>query len=346
VTGNYGPLVGIICGSDLSGLGNALQNTIVVPFSDIPNFPQTKKTVLGYKNEFIFGEIVCPSTGATVPAACVRGRFHLYEGFDMPTVALPVRVMRCLGVKALIVTSASGGLNSEYNVGDIVCMSDHFALPCMVGMNPLMGKNDDALGPRFPTSNAYDKEMRKIFIESSSQLGFENFVRDEGTYCFVSGPMHESKTEAKFLANFGDAVGMSTIPEVLAAHHAGMKVLFATLITNKVIMSNEESEKNVNHKEVLVEVCKQSDTFQQLIEVTVHNISGYLTSLPDLYPIDLDEVSDSEMSGKNKVSPTGLSSISLAWKIPAYCFSLAVGLVILDVVLGIPEKLSSFRSRK
>merc|ERR1719162_2260660 len=148
--------------------------------------------------------------------------------------------MRCLGVKVIIVTNAAGGLNSSFNIGDVMCITDHFALPLMTGQHPLMGPNDDSLGPRFmPVSNAYSKEMQDTVVRAGKTLNYD-FIRDHGCYGLVSGPSYEAPTEAKFLRTIGvDAVGMSTIPEIVTAHHCGMKVIGLSLITNKVIMPGD-----------------------------------------------------------------------------------------------------------
>ena len=157
----------------------------------------------------------------------------------MHTVALPVRTMRCVGVRLVIVTNAAGGLRSEYEVGDVAVIRDHVALPLLAGRNPLVGPNDDELGTRFPpTSDLYDGALQRIVLNSANALGYGNFLRLNATYAFVSGPQYESKAECAMLRSMGaDAVGMSTIPEVVAAHHAGMAVLCLSLITNKVVFA-------------------------------------------------------------------------------------------------------------
>jgi len=181
------PSVGVICGSGLSELSNTLEGkTLSVKYSDIPGFP-AHCTVAGHKGEIVFGKL------SGVPACCFRGRFHSYEGHDMKTVVLPVTVMRCLRVKVVIVTNAAGGLNPNFNVGDVVCISDHLAIPQLAGNNPLVGPNDAELGPRFPpTSNAYNEELRKTAKQAAEELEIK-FLTPHGTYCFVSGPMYESK---------------------------------------------------------------------------------------------------------------------------------------------------------
>jgi len=181
------PVVGIICGSGLSGLSETLTGpTLTVRYGEIPGFPP-HCTVSGHKGEVVFGSL------SGVPAMCFRGRFHSYEGHDMKTVVLPVYVMRCLGVKVCIVTNAAGGLNPNHRVGDVVCVSDHLAIPQLAGKNPLIGPNDDALGPRFPaTSNCYDEDLRATALHAAQAQGIDFFI-PHGTYCFVSGPMYESK---------------------------------------------------------------------------------------------------------------------------------------------------------
>ena len=279
------PQVGIICGSGLSELSQALSGpTLSVNYASIPGFP-SKVTVSGHKGEIVFGKL------SGVPTMCFRGRFHSYEGHDMKTVVLPVYVMRCLCVKVVIVTNAAGGLNPDYNVGDVCCIDDHLAIPQLAGKNPLIGPNDDELGPRFPaTSNAYPEFLRQATALASKELAFEKFVRTEGScYCFVSGPMYESRAECRFLRTLGgDAVGMSTIPEVVAAHHCNMQVLCLSLITNKVIMQGDEGPV-ATHAEVLEAVEKRSVEMQALVKQIVAVLQRkHLPDLPDLDPVNLD----------------------------------------------------------
>ena len=216
----------------------------------------------------------------------MRGRFHYYEGNDMSKVVLPVRVMRALGVKLLIVTNAAGGLNPEYNAGDVMVIQDHFGLPCVAGNTPLRGLNDDFLGPRFPAvSDAFDEKLQDFVIECAKKHKIEKLIRKNGTYCFVSGPQYESKAESRFLRDAvkGDAVGMSTIPEVLAAKHCGMKILGLSLITNKVVVSKEQTVP-ASHAEVL-EASKKSGIYVQNIVKELFsdkNLLDYLGSLPDV----------------------------------------------------------------
>jgi purine-nucleoside phosphorylase len=277
------PVIGIICGSGLSELSNTLQEpTLTIQYSEIPGFP-SHCTVEGHKGEIVFGML------SNVPTMCFRGRFHSYEGYDMKTVVLPVNVMRCLNVQVCIVTNAAGGLNPTYSVGDVVAVSDHLAIPQLAGKNPLIGPNDDELGPRFPaTSNAYDERLRQTAQRAANQLGI-NFFHPHGTYCFVSGPMYESKAECRLLRMLGgDCVGMSTIPEIVAAHHCNMKTLCLSLITNQVIMTGDEGAPVASHAEVLVAVAERSKQMQRLVQqiVTAMKVE-FLPTLPPLRQVSL-----------------------------------------------------------
>ncbi|GMI30067.1 hypothetical protein TrCOL_g3451 [Triparma columacea] len=278
----YEPKIGIICGSGLSELSKTMTDTQTFPYSSIPSFP--KSTVAGHKGELVFGLL------SGVQAVCLRGRFHSYEGYPQDLCALPVRVMRCLGVKMVIITNAAGGLDPNNNVGDIICVDDHFALPNMAGKNCLVGPNDSELGPRFPPmSNAYDPELSKLVVKASENLGFQDFVRKQGTYCFVSGPMYESPSEALFLRSVGGtAVGMSTVPEVVAAHHSGMQVLCLSLITNKVMMKGDKGP-HASHEEVLEAVNARTVQIQALVKEVVKISRKYMEGKPELPTIKLPE---------------------------------------------------------
>uniref|UniRef100_A0A7S2EFA2 purine-nucleoside phosphorylase n=1 Tax=Trieres chinensis TaxID=1514140 RepID=A0A7S2EFA2_TRICV len=320
------PVVGIICGSGLSGLSKTLSDAIVVDYSSIPGFPD-HCSVAGHKGELVFGTMA----SGIVPTVCLRGRFHSYEGHDMNTVALPVRVMRCLGVKLLLVTNAAGGLNPDYNVGDIVNISDYFALPMLAGNNPLVGPNDDELGPRFPpTSNAFDPDLQEICTKAASTLGFSDFVRENGTYCFVSGPMYESKAECRFLRSIGgDSVGMSTVPEIVAAHHCGVRVMCLSLITNKVIVTGDEGPA-ASHGEVLDAVNKRSEQIQSLVKEVVELLSssGYIAKIPDLPAVDLSLKAD----GSSKKSC--LCPFNAALNAPGHCITMGCAMIAIGVIAG------------
>ena len=201
-------------------------------------------------------------------------------------------------------TNAAGGLNPTYNVGDIACIMDHVCLPMLAGNNPLIGPNDAELGPRFPPmSNAYDEELQSLVMVSAKRLGLEHKVKHNGVYCFVSGPMYESKAECRFLRRIGgDAVGMSTIPEIAAAHHSGMKVLCLSVITNKVIISGDEGPA-ANHEEVLDAVNQCSKEIQALLTDIIVNSGMYVQSLPEL-PSLSDAVSKPDPEKKCSFSKT------------------------------------------
>lgn len=238
------PLIGVVCGSGLGGLSKCLQNPEVVKYEDIPMFP--KSTVEGHAGELVFGEL------NGIQVVCMRGRFHSYEGYDIKETALPIRVMYLLGIKYLLVTNAAGGLNPTYNVGDMMIMNDHLNMPGLAGKHPLVGPNDARFGERFtPLVNCYDKDLQTLAHEVAEKLSLTHKVRKNGVYCFVSGPTYETPTECKLLRLVGgDAVGMSTVPEVIVAAHCGVKVLGLSLITNRVIFPGEEGIAP-SHEEVL-----------------------------------------------------------------------------------------------
>jgi purine-nucleoside phosphorylase len=318
------PTVGIICGSGLSGLSKTLTKSKTIKYSSIPGFPN-HTTVAGHKGEIVIGLL-----NETTPAICFRGRFHSYEGHDMNTVALPVRIMRCIGVKVVIMTNAAGGLNPAYNVGDIVNVMDYFALPMLAGKNPLVGPNDDELGPRFPpVSNAFDVELQKVVLKSAKILKMDEFVRENGTYCFVSGPMYESRAECKFLRSIGgDSVGMSTVPEIVAAHHSGMKVLCLSLITNKVVIDGDEGPP-ASHEEVLDAVNTRSEQIQSLVKEIVNelNTTGILDTLPELKEINLKVIS-STTKKQCKACP-----YHVATSIPLYGWTMGIAAIALGATM-------------
>lgn len=206
--------------------------------------------------------------------------------------------MRCINVKLVIITNAAGGLNPNFNIGDVFAISDHVALPQMCGMNSLMGPNDPELGPRFqPMSNAYPDNLRNVATRAAKALGFD-FVHPQGTYCFVSGPMYESKAECQFLRQLGgDAVGMSTIPEVTAAHHAGLLVLGLSLITNKVVMPGDTGPA-ASHEEVIEAVNERSTQMQVFVQKIVEILkTDVLPNTPVPKQLDLTVPKPSILEG-------------------------------------------------
>lgn len=214
------PEVGIILGTGLGGLVTELEILHTIPYARIPNFPVS--TVDGHTGELIFGKM----NGRNVIA--MQGRFHYYEGYSMQEVGFPVQVMKLLGIELLILSNASGGVNPSFNVGDLMIIEDHINL---MKDNPLIGLNDDILGPRFPDmSHAYDREL----IEKAFTIaGKHNILLQRGIYAAVSGPSFETPAEYRYIRAIGaDAVGMSTVPEVLAARHMNLKCFAFSVITD------------------------------------------------------------------------------------------------------------------
>ena len=270
------PVVGVICGSGLSGLSNCVQNPVTVYFHDIPGFPEA--TVPGHKGELVFGTI------NGIEVVVMRGRFHFYEGNSMLNVVMPVRCMRLLGVKMLVVTNAAGGLNPKFSVGDIGILQDHFGLPIVTGTNPLIGVNDDSLGPRFPAmSDTYDSALQNMVQNCAKTLGYDKNVHSDCTYCFVTGPAYESRAECRFLHSVGgDMVGMSTVPEIIAAKHVGMKVLGLSLITNKVVIEKTAETVHASHEEVLAAVQTSGLKVEAIVKMLISQemIGEYLDKCP------------------------------------------------------------------
>ncbi|KAM4734601.1 purine nucleoside phosphorylase 6 [Anableps anableps] len=237
------PKVAIICGSGLGSLAELLDDKTTFSYKDIPRFPTS--TVEGHAGNLVFGKLEGRE------CVCMQGRFHFYEGYNIHTVTYPVRVFFLLGVKILIVTNAAGGLNDNYKVGDIMVIKDHINLPGFTGQNPLCGHNDKRFGERFLCmSDAYDKDLRSLAKKTADEQGCGSFLQ-EGVYCMVAGPTYETIAESKALQILGaDAVGMSTVPEVVVACHSGLRVLGLSLITNKVVTDYDSNQK-ANHKDVL-----------------------------------------------------------------------------------------------
>ena len=230
------PGIAIILGSGLGALVEAMEERVVIPYADIPNFPQS--TVEGHAGNLVIGRI------GRETVAAMQGRFHYYEGFDMRQVAYPVYVMKLLGVERLIVTNACGGINRSFTPGDLMLIEDHINL---LGRNSLIGPNDERFGPRFPDmSEAYALPLRQRALAAADKLGI---TLQRGVYALFSGPCFETAAEIRAYAALGaDAVGMSTVPEVTAANYLGMQVLGLSCITN---MATGIAEKKHEHAEVL-----------------------------------------------------------------------------------------------
>jgi purine-nucleoside phosphorylase len=230
------PAVGLVLGSGLGGFAQTLEKPVVIPYGAIPHFPAS--TAIGHKGELALGR----SEG--VPVAVMSGRVHFYEGYRPDQVVFPVRVLARLGVKILVLTNAAGSVNVNYRPGELMVIADHINL---MGFNPLVGPNDEQLGPRFfDMSEAYDPALRRIAEKACAQVGVT--VR-QGVYVAVAGPSYETPAEIRAFRTLGaDAVGMSTVPEVIAARHAGVRVLAISCITN---LAAGVSKKKLDHLEVL-----------------------------------------------------------------------------------------------
>ncbi|XP_034410767.1 purine nucleoside phosphorylase 5b [Cyclopterus lumpus] len=255
------PTVGIVCGSGLGGLAEMLKDPQVFNYSDIPNFPRS--TVHGHAGQLVFGTL------KGKPCVCMQGRFHLYEGYPVQKVTMPVRVFKLMGVETIILTNAAGGLNQDYKVGDVMILKDHINMPGFAGTNPLSGPNDDRFGVRFTCmSDAYDRALRQLARDVASELGYGDFLQ-EGVYCVLGGPSFETIAECRMLHQLGaDAVGMSTVHEVLVARHAGMRCFALSLITNRSVMDYDSQEK-ANHEEVLETGRLRAEQLQKLVSTMV-----------------------------------------------------------------------------
>lgn len=228
------PKVGIVLGSGLGNIADKINVEVIIPYKDIPNF--IAPTIEGHKGNLIFGNV------SGIDVVLMQGRNHYYEGHSMKEVTYPIRIMKELGVEILITSNATGGLNPSFQIGDIMFVNDHINL---MGDNPLKGPNDE-IGPRFlDLTNAYDSELRTI----AKMFCINNNIRfNEGVLVAISGPTYETPAEYRYMRIIGgDAVGMSTIPEVLVAKHCGMKVFSMSLITN---LNTIENKIEINHEDV------------------------------------------------------------------------------------------------
>lgn len=239
----FQPEVGIVLGSGLGGLVNSMQVEHEIPYHEIPNFPVS--TVKGHGSKLIMGSL----GGKKVVA--MQGRFHFYEGYSMQEVAFPVRVLKFLGVGKLFLSNASGGVNPSFKVGDLMVIDDHINL---MGVNPLIGPNIDELGPRFPDMSApYNKELTELALDIARKEGFRCH---KGVYAAVTGPCYETRAEYRYIRIIGaDAVGMSTVPEVIVAHHMGLPCFAISIITD--IGGSDEPE-FLTHEDV-VKVASEAE---------------------------------------------------------------------------------------
>jgi purine-nucleoside phosphorylase len=253
------PALGLILGSGLGAYADSFRDSIVIRFGDLPHFPSS--TVSGHSGNLIIGSI------EGVHAVALQGRAHLYEGYSMAEVAFPARVLGSLGIRRLIVTNAAGGINTAFEPGDLMLITDHINL---MGTNPLVGLNWDELGPRFPDmSEAYDEAMRGIALEIARR---KKITLRQGIYIGVRGPSYETPAEIRMCRTLGaDAIGMSTIPEVIVANHMGVRVLGISCITN---MAAGILPQKLTHEGALDTAEKASGKLQSLLQGIIPLLAG------------------------------------------------------------------------
>jgi len=246
---NTKPFVGIVLGTGLGNLSTEIEIETAIPYGDIPNFPVS--TVEGHSGQLVFGTI------NNVPVVAMQGRFHYYEGYSLQECTFPIRVMKALGISNLFLSNASGGVNANFEIGDIMLITDHINL---LPDNPLRGKNVDELGPRFPDmSQPYDKELIKNVISIAAT---NNIKIQQGVYAVLSGPTFETPAEYKYIQIIGaDTVGMSTVPEVIVARHMDLPCMAMSIITD---LGVDGKIVEISHEEVQ-EVAKEAEPKMTLI---------------------------------------------------------------------------------
>jgi len=255
------PKIALVLGSGLGAFADEFEEATKIPYARIPHFPRS--TAIGHVGQLVLGKI------GGVALAGMQGRVHLYEGYSAKQVAFPVRVFQRMGVKAIIVTNAAGGINLSYSEGALVALRDHINLQ---GANPLIGLNDDRFGPRFPDmTHAYDPEFRRFVADAGRQLSLN---LHEGVYLALAGPNYETPAEIHSFRNLGaDLVGMSTVPEVLAARHSGIRVLGISCITN---MAAGITGKSLTAEEVFETGNRVKHQFISLLRAIIPKISASL----------------------------------------------------------------------
>jgi purine-nucleoside phosphorylase len=259
------PRVAIVLGTGLGGLADQVADAHAIPYGEIPHFPLS--TVPGHAGRLVLGRL------GGVPVAALQGRFHLYEGYTPAQVVLPVRALGRLGARTLIVTNAAGGLNPDFAAGDLMLLRDHIGLGMFGGLNPLIGPNDDSFGPRFPAmTHAYDAELtahaRAVAAEQGAMLR-------EGVYLMLTGPTFETPAELRYLRSTGaDAVGMSTVPEVIAACHMGLRVLAISCITNVALPPAGAPLVEPTHEEVIATGLSAGARLGALVEGILSRIAS------------------------------------------------------------------------
>jgi purine-nucleoside phosphorylase len=258
------PQIALVLGSGLGAFADEFENATRIPYAKIPHFPRS--TAIGHVGQLVIGKV------DGIAVAGMQGRVHLYEGYSPQEVAFPIRVFSRLGVKAVILTNAAGGIKKEFTQGRLVVISDHINLQAA---NPLTGPNEEKFGPRFPDmSTAYDKKFRELTQAAGHKLGIE---LGEGVYAALAGPNYETPAEIHFLRTIGaDLVGMSTVPEVIAARHWGMRTLGISCVTNAAAGVLDQP---LNHEEVLETTERVKSQFIGLLRAVIPQIAAQLKLL-------------------------------------------------------------------
>ncbi|QQK79806.1 purine-nucleoside phosphorylase [Salicibibacter cibi] len=253
------PQIAVTLGSGLGGLADDIEDKTVIRYEDIPGFPTS--TVSGHAGEFVIGHL------KGVPVIAMKGRFHYYEGYPMQKVVLPTRVISALGVKTLIVSNAAGGVNTSYSPGDLMVIKDHIN---QMGDHPLIGPNDEKIGPRFPDmSTAYDEGLMEVAHVEAKAMDLQ---LQHGVYAATTGPTYETPAEVRMFRTLGaDAVGMSTVPEVIAARHAGVQVLGISCIANAAAGILDQP---LSHEEVIETTERVKIDFTELITRVILRIGN------------------------------------------------------------------------
>jgi len=259
------PKIGLVLGSGLGGFADELTDVTRIPYTNIPFFPRS--TAVGHAGQLAIGQ------AAGIPVAAMQGRVHLYEGYSAQEVAFPMRVFDCMNIRAVILTNAAGGINQEYKQGALVVLTDHINLQ---GHNPLVGPNDERFGPRFPDmTQAYWKPYREIALAAARKLGKPLY---QGVYAALLGPNYETPAEIRYLRTIGaDLVGMSTVLEVIAARHMGLKVLAISCVTN---MAAGILDQVLNHQEVLDTGERVKGDFVALLREVLPEMAKDVEELP------------------------------------------------------------------
>ncbi len=254
---DFSPQIGLVLGSGLGDYAETLENPVIINYADIPGFPVS--SVAGHKSRFVLGERFGKKTIA------MQGRFHFYEGYSQQELTIPIRAMRLLGVKKLLITNAAGGVNTAWSSGALMSITDHINYS---GSNPLIGPNLEEFGPRFPDmSEVYDQTLREKLVKEAE---IARIRIEQGVYIMFGGPSYETPAEIRMARALGaDAVGMSTVPEAIAANHCGMKVLGISCITN---MAAGVLKAPLNHKEVMATASRVKGDFTKVLDIAIQKV--------------------------------------------------------------------------